>query len=97
MNRRPRKTRSKWQSLINNQKQSGVSVPEFCQQHDISESSFHKWRLVFSKDGSGFEKLAVNQSSMPGKIRCVLPNGLRLEWDESVSSNTLLQVLRALS
>ena len=39
-----RRTPSQWQSLVDQQKQSGLSVPKFCSEHSISPASFYKWR-----------------------------------------------------
>lgn len=39
-----RRTPSQWQSLIEQQKQSGLSVPTFCSEHSVSPASFYKWR-----------------------------------------------------
>lgn len=36
--------RSRWQSLIELQPQSGMNVTEFCDAHDISSASFYQWR-----------------------------------------------------
>lgn len=97
MSRRPRKSRAEWQSLIEQFKQSGINMAEFCQQHDVSEESVRKWRSRFSKKPSNFSKVPVKSHSGLGTIRCLLPNGLRLEWDESASLSALLPMLRALA
>lgn len=39
-----RRTQSQWQSLVDQQKQSGLSVPKFCSEQSISAASFYKWR-----------------------------------------------------
>lgn len=49
-----RRAPAQWQSLIDQQKQSGLSVPTFCSEHSISPASFYKWRqrLETSKRGT---------------------------------------------
>ena len=37
-------SRLKWQQRIETQKDSGLSVSQFCQQHGCSASSFYQWR-----------------------------------------------------
>jgi len=39
-----RRTQSQWQSLVDQQQQSGQSVSKFCSEHVISSASFYKWR-----------------------------------------------------
>ena len=39
-----RKTPSQWQSLVEQQEQSDLSVPQFCSEYSISSASFYKWR-----------------------------------------------------
>jgi len=41
---RPRKNRDQWAAIIEQQRQSGLSVEAFCEQHDIGLVSFAKWR-----------------------------------------------------
>ncbi|MHA7881555.1 MAG: IS66 family insertion sequence element accessory protein TnpA [Saccharospirillum sp.] len=50
-----RRTPSQWQSLIEQQKQSGLSVPTFCTEHAISPASFYKWRQRFETSEPGPE------------------------------------------
>lgn len=37
-----RRTEQQWQSLLEQQRQSNVSIKVFCDQHNISQSSFYK-------------------------------------------------------
>jgi hypothetical protein len=97
MKRTPRKSPAQWQSLLSKQSLSGLSVTNFCQEHKISESSFYKWQSEFRKAPKGFSCVSVKAPVTPGKIRCVLPNGLRLEWDESVALGSLLPIIKGLS
>ncbi|WP_404914144.1 IS66 family insertion sequence element accessory protein TnpA, partial [Photobacterium leiognathi] len=32
-----------WINIISNQQESGLSVPQFCKQHDINYATFHYW------------------------------------------------------
>ena len=53
-----------WQQRIDAQKASGLSVPQFCQQHGCSASSFYQWRR---KLGSPSPKLGT-EISVPGAV-----------------------------
>ena len=97
MKQSPRKSRTQWQALVNQQKQSGLSITHFCQEHKLTESSFYKWQSEFRKAPNGFSCVSVKAPMTPGKIRCVLPSGLRLEWDESVALESLLPIINGLS
>lgn len=43
-----RKTPAQWQALVNQQEQSGLSIPQFCSEHSISSPSLYKWRQRLS-------------------------------------------------
>ena len=38
------RTPEQWQTLINQHRNSGFSIEQFCQQHKLAHSSFYKWR-----------------------------------------------------
>ena len=57
-------SRLKWQQRIETQKDSGLSVSQFCQQHGCSASSFYQWRR---KLGSTSPKPAT-EISVPGAL-----------------------------
>lgn len=43
-----RRSSSEWQQIIDDQAQSDLSAPQYCQQHGVSYASFSKWRQHFS-------------------------------------------------
>lgn len=43
-----RRSSSEWQQIIDDQAQSGLSAPQYCEQHQVSYASFSKWRQHFS-------------------------------------------------
>lgn len=43
-----RRSSSEWQQIIEDQAQSDLSAPQYCQQHGVSYVSFSKWRQHFS-------------------------------------------------
>ncbi|WP_408063553.1 IS66 family insertion sequence element accessory protein TnpA, partial [Vibrio pomeroyi] len=32
-----------WTTIVSNQQESGLSVPQFCKEHDINYATFHYW------------------------------------------------------
>jgi len=42
--RRPRLTRDQWAVHVTQQSQSALSVVAYCQQHDLSDKTFSKWK-----------------------------------------------------
>ena len=47
--RRPRRSQSQWQTLIEAQQASGQSATDYCETHDIGYVSFCKWRKRLSQ------------------------------------------------
>lgn len=45
-----RRTREQWQSLINEQQQSGFTQAQFCQQNKLAVSSFCNWKRRLSEN-----------------------------------------------
>lgn len=39
-----RRTADQWETVINEQRESGLSAPRFCEQHNIGYASFCQWR-----------------------------------------------------
>ncbi len=58
----PRKSPAQWQALVNQQKQSDLSVTNFCQEHKLSESSFYKWQSEFRKAPKGDQRGHLNEN-----------------------------------
>ena len=43
-----RRSSAQWQQIVEDQAQSDLSAPQYCQQHGVSYASFSKWRQHFS-------------------------------------------------
>lgn len=56
-----RKTFDDWKNLVEKQMASGLSVPEFCQQHNLSAKYFYsrKSKVVNANDNIGFIQAKV--------------------------------------
>jgi hypothetical protein len=54
-----RRTSGQWLTLVEAQKQSGLSAPRYCEQHELSYASFCKWRQRFAQAQSRESGAAV--------------------------------------
>ena len=48
--KQPRRTRSEWQSIVEEHQTSGLTAQEFCKRHNLAYQSLLKWRSVLSKE-----------------------------------------------
>ena len=66
--RHPRRLRSEWVEIIEQQSQSGLTVRAFCEQNDVGLASFVKWKQQLTTKpqantaGSMFEPIVINNS-----------------------------------
>ncbi|MDO6693901.1 hypothetical protein Q4574_11445 [Aliiglaciecola sp. 3_MG-2023] len=52
-----RKTSGEWKNLVEQQITSGLSVPKFCDQHQLSTKYFYALKAIIAKDNNvGFIK-----------------------------------------
>jgi len=97
MSRRTRRTRADWQALIQQQGDSGQSIAAFCRSQGLTSSAFHNWKAKLNTEPKNFTRVNVATAKSAGKIQCLLPSGIRLEWDEAVSQSTVVALLKSLS
>ena len=45
-----RRTRDEWRDVVARQKQSGLSISEFCRREALTENSFYRWRRVLADE-----------------------------------------------
>lgn len=70
--------RTYWQSHFDGWRQSGLSQPEYCKQHDLKFATFGYWRTRLSKP-KNTQKLIPVDLTPTAQARLSLPNGIRLE------------------
>ena len=94
---RKHRTPEQWQALVDQQRASGLSAPQFCKQENIGYASFCNWRKRLSDqptddpDGSGEASfvdlsslMGASQSSGPGwNIVLSLGNGVELRLSQN--------------
>lgn len=70
-----------WEELIQEQKDSGLTVSQFCESKEINEKAFYSHKKKFRKlddDTSSFERVIIDDSETVGfKV-----NGILFEFDE---------------
>ena len=70
-----RRTLEQWQALVDQQRQSGLSARQFCQQQQIGYASFCNWRKRLSEqpdesdDSASSEPSFLDLSSLMGDSR----------------------------
>ncbi|WP_318452395.1 IS66 family insertion sequence element accessory protein TnpA [Photobacterium leiognathi] len=88
-----------WINIISNQQESGLSVPQFCKQHDINYATFHYWlkKLQQTDEEQIIHQVIMNDSLPLESVVVVhLPNGLKVELPTSLSLAQIQTWLKAL-
>ncbi len=100
---RRRLSRRRWRELVEQQRDSGLSVPVFCAQHGVGASTFFAWRRRLAR-GRGSEPAFVElrtkaqqEPETSGPIEVVLCSGVTLRVRESFDAATLRRIAEALS
>jgi SOS-response transcriptional repressor LexA len=85
---------SKFNTLMNRQQESGLSIKEFCSNEGIAPSSFYYWKKKLRKNPplNGFIPLVV-KSSRPATQRYIKNQQTALSSQEQTSDDTLLEVV----
>jgi hypothetical protein len=94
-------SREDWRARIAAQRQSGVSVKQFCAQQGLTEQSFYNWRKRLQTPASSMRFALVEAEPRRGPaehpaLELVLTTGERLRIGAGVDATTLQQVLEAL-
>lgn len=89
-----------WRARIAAQRQSGVSVKQFCAQQGVTEQSFYYWRKRLQTPSSmRFALVEAEPRRGPAEhaaLELVLTTGERLRIGARVDAATLQQVLEVL-
>ena len=103
---RRRRGKAFWRRALKEQRQSGLTQFEYCRRHDLSRSTFHRWRKRLKKHSTDIEEpgqlefVSVEVQREPVELRAgfelIFCNGLRLKLPDRVQSRALVEVLTAL-
>lgn len=85
-----------WRERIEGQVRSGKSVRVFCEEHQLTQSTFFYWRKKFRDKPGRFIPVsrALPWASISPRIH--LPNGVRIELGAGLESVAVNQFLRGL-
>jgi hypothetical protein len=98
-----------WQSILQQQSESGFSKPKFCKHHGIHLSTFYAWanKLKSGTEPQQQKILPVHLSSVPvaistpstptAELTLLLANGHRLSFSADLSAAQLQQYVAALT
>ena len=79
-----------WQQHIDGWRQSQLSQRDYCEQNDLTYSSFSYWRTRINRLASAGNKLIpVKLSGPSASVKIFLPDGLRLD----VPAHALAEIL----
>jgi hypothetical protein len=99
---------SHWQSLFIQQKNSGLSITDFCQQHKMATSTFYAWKKRITQiDGSNKSTTPKKQHLIPlfaedvpeqltSLLTLTTPAGYRLAFSDSLPHQKLNDIVRIL-
>jgi len=89
-----------WQSIIARQSQSGLTIKAFCQQHELTVSTFYAWRKRLNRGsslrrstrkGRSFVRLEVSPPTS-SEAELVFPNGVMIRLF-SIDLNQLVKLM----
>ncbi len=93
-----------WPSIFDYQKESGLTVAEFCSIHKISTSSFYLNKQRRSKGNTFVEAKVVRQVpeqvtqvTRPKKAITLITQAGELSFSDTISSDFLVSVIKGLS
>ena len=89
-----------WSSLIELQKQSGISITQFCAEQNISYQTFYTWakRLRTQLEPQRVQPILVTDVSIESEniVTLVLTNGLRAQLPLHLSTSQIQHWVAAL-
>jgi hypothetical protein len=100
MTREDRVTR--WQGLVQDQEQSGMSAAAFCKEKHLNLHSFYSWRRRFKTESNaagltdGFLELVPSSKLRESGIRIRLDGRVSIELDRGFDPSTFRSVIDAL-
>lgn len=68
------RTPEQWQTLINQHRNSGLSIKQFCQQHKLACSCFYTWRKRLAEQATPTQEPYQSMATKPSAV--VLSKGI---------------------
>jgi len=93
------RSHEQWRTILTEQKASGLTIIDYCREHQLATSSFYVFRKKLGVTSNSFVRTNVTQQveliSQQQPIELTLDKGI-LRLPSSTSATYLGQVLRAL-
>jgi len=93
------RSQAQWQTIIETQQSSGLTILDYCHQHQLSTSSFYAVRKKLGSQTNNFVQAKITQ-----EIELIAPQPIELSFHQAkvilpptMSASYLGQVLRALA
>lgn len=97
----------KWQVLVNQQKQSGLTQREFCKEQQLTLSTFAYYSSVFGNKNKK-QKESTNNNFIPieikktskgrsVKLKIIFPNGVKCFLPEDLEINKIKKFIEVLN
>ena len=92
-----------WQDIFAQHQQSDLSIIQFCRDNIINLSTFYAWRKRLSDKTTPIKKqqvipfvIHVQPFTQPSMIKLTTPNGFQVEFESTLTQQTLAQLLSVL-
>ena len=96
-----------WLNVIEQQKQSGLTIARYCKTNQINVSSFYGWKKRLTQTSNGAESsqqhhlvpLFVSDSTTPSPstLTLTIPNGFELAFNEQLAPERLAAFIKAMT
>ncbi len=93
-----RRTRTQWQQLFEEHKQSGMSIAAFCESRGLPPKYFSRRRSVMSRENnSSFVQAQVVTTDPSDTVIRLRYGSCHIEFSDSISTKRLAGLIKALS
>ena len=100
------KKRQHWQAILEQQKQSSLTIAIFCKNSNINVTTFYNWKKRLSQHTSGKSSSSTKHQLVPlivtdssissAPLTLTTPNGYQLAFNEQLSPERLTAFAKAL-
>ena len=82
--------------LVEQQKQSGQNITQFCKQHSVNLKTFYYWKKKSKAQGvKGFTPLSIVEDKIKEALTIQYADGTRLIFEGNVNTSLIKQFLPA--
>ena len=99
-----RKTQEEWQSILQQQKQSSLSIKAYCQQQNINPSTFYKHKQLSAQSKKFIKAQVVHRTSTTSASKLMIGGEITLEttagkltFPETIALTLIVKLVRGLS